>query len=84
MVWLHYKRKQTDRLSVDTINSNRASPEVSLWDGRIQNHQITPIEIDKMENWKAFAQNAIFIGKVHIYYISLTKELDYNLGIRNA
>ena len=24
MVWLHYKRKQTDRFSVDTINSNRA------------------------------------------------------------
>ena len=24
MVWLHHKRKQTDRFSVDTINSNRA------------------------------------------------------------
>ena len=24
MVWLHYKRKQTDRFSVDTIYSNRA------------------------------------------------------------
>ena len=31
MVWLHYKHKQTDRFSVDTINSNRASLEVSLW-----------------------------------------------------
>ena len=30
MVWLHYKRKQTDRFSVDTINSNRSSLEVSL------------------------------------------------------
>ena len=28
---LHYKCKQTDRFSVDTINSNRASLEVSLW-----------------------------------------------------
>ena len=27
---LHYKRKQTDRFSVDTINSNRSSLEVSL------------------------------------------------------
>ena len=30
MVWLHCKRKQTDRFSVDTINSYRASLEVSL------------------------------------------------------
>ena len=30
LVGLHYKRNQTDRFSVDTINSNRASLEVSL------------------------------------------------------